>query len=122
MERILKGSVIAFFAITLAITAMLSTAMPLSLIFEKAPYGVNSSEQSNMATIEQAVHRTIAYAEQVGDGYIIASSESLGTVCIMADYAANAKLKKGSAFEVHFNRVTANASTPYIYAKKIVIL
>ena len=137
MDKLLKGTIIAFAAIALLATTALATAMPISRSFEKAGYGVTWNEQTKTVTIEKpalvpqntakASHHTDACVENIGDGYIIARTESLGTICIMVDkstHCANGTLsdiKKGSNLEVHFNCVTATSATPYIYASKIVI-
>ena len=132
MDKLIHGTVITAASALLLALVTFSSAMPMNNLMEKAGYNVSWNEKHHTVTIEKQLDKealsTIATITKVGNGYMLAQTEKLGTICFVFDgktiisNGSSSDLYPGKSIKIYFDDLLTSTSTPQSYAREVVII
>ena len=132
MDKLIRNTLIMAASAVLLALVTFASAMPMSNLMEKAGYNVSWSEKHHTVTIEkQPVKKsfsTNATITKVGNGYVLAQTEKLGSICFIFDgktiisNGSSSDLCPGQNIKIYFGGMLTSTSTPQSYAREVVII
>lgn len=132
MDKLIHSTLIMAASALLLALVIFSSAMPMSNLMKKAGYSVSWNEKHHIVTIEKQPDKealsTNATITKAGNGYMLAQTEKLGTICFVFDgktiisNGSSTDLCPGKNIKIYFGDVLTSTSTPQSYAREVVII